>query len=139
MAGDNGCPKHEEHEWRLRALEEMLRGIPERVKAAEEFTKSAHHRADALAEQNKALLDLTGSVKVIASKMEDLVDTVKDHGDAIQTLQRAPGDELIEMSKQAKRRTVDLVVSAVVGAIIALVTITPQLVAMAQRAKEVAP
>lgn len=137
--GDNGCPKHEEHEWRLRALEETLKGIPERVKAAEESTKSAHHRADALAEQNKALLDLTGSVKVIASKMEDLVDTVKDHGDAIQTLQRAPGDELLEISKRAKMQMVDRVVAAMVGAAIALVVLIPQLLAMAQKAKEVTP
>ena len=90
-------------------------------------------------EQNRALMDLTGSVKVIAAKMEDVMSVIKDHDEAIETLQRAPGEELLAISRQAKMRMVDRVVSALVGALIALITLVPQLAELAGKAKEVTP
>ncbi len=145
MAGDTyKCPNHEAHEWRLRAIEEILKDMPElrdRVMAVEQSSKSAHHRLDGTEKLTNAVMELTLSVKDIAHEVSESVKALNDHGEKIgkqelriEKLEKAPGDELLDLSKQAKKRTVDLVVAAVVGAVIMLLTLAPQLAALAQKA-----
>jgi len=139
MAGEEElkCIDRREHEWRIRAAEEAVKELPdikERIRSTEESTKSAHHRLDDMKALTTAVFELAKEIRGIASGMTELLSRQEKHGEELEkhsekinTLENAPGRELVETSKLAKNKMIEMAVSAVFGAVIVLIALSPQL------------
>ncbi len=160
MAGEDfKCPQHGEHEWRLRAVEEAIKELPdikERMTAAEASGKSAHHRLDSQEEQTRAIVKMGVAVEQMAKETKETIALLKEHdgrlydlervpGEAVlksieglatrvETLEKAPGEEALSYARQAKRKAVDMLTAAAVGALLALfglLAVAPELITLA--------
>ncbi|TLN17638.1 hypothetical protein FDZ71_06230, partial [bacterium] len=83
------CPNHEAHEWRLRAVEDTIKEVPdvkERLTSVEASAKSAHHRLDkhedqleAQNELTKAIYEMGTAIKQIVTQQQTMLDIQKKH------------------------------------------------------------
>ncbi len=162
MEGDGvRCPQHGEHEWRLRAVEETVKEIPdikERMTSAEASSKSAHHRLDSQEEQTRAIVKMGVAVEQMAKETKETIALLKEHdgrlydlervpGEAvlksieglatrIEALEKAPGEEALGYARLAKKKVVDLLTAAAVGAVLTLfglLALAPKLIVLAGR------
>lgn len=108
----------------------MENGYIERLVKVEESSKSAHHRIDGLEEQNKAIMELAVSTGRIADKVDAIdckVDKVISTRETdvlrIDTLERAPGNEMLALKKAASEMLIRNLISAGVGAGLAMLAI----------------
>lgn len=125
---EDRCPKHAEHEVRLNHIEndifeldsarenhtEVISKISERLAIVDEAGKSAHKRLNSQEEQTKAMIETAAAVKVISSKIEELIESIKHYGARIDVLERQPATDALEREKRAKQRTFDVIVTAIV-------------------------
>lgn len=79
----------------------------------EHETKSAKHRIDDLEVQNKAIQDLTLSVRELTLNMGNMMEEQRRQGSDIEKLKSEPGENWGDM----KRTMINKVVGAVAGAI----------------------
>lgn len=110
MTDKPNCPQHAAHEQRFKGIEnqlekyednqsktaEVLTNLVERVTAAEQSTRSAHHRIDSQEEQTRAIYQLAFEVKGLSEKHSEILDLLTDHDNRLDTIEKAPGQQALK-------------------------------------------
>ncbi len=88
----------------------------------DESTKSAHKRIDKLEDMVKDIHELTYGVKEIATEVKLMRTDVNKLDDRVATIEKEPQSEYKEIKKQIRNTTISIILGAVIGAIIALLS-----------------
>lgn len=89
-----------------------LGSVKERVVAAEQSTRSAHHRLDSQEEQTKAIYELAHEVKTVIAQQSEILSLLQKHDGRLDNLEKKPGNSALQAWKW--------VLTAVVGGIIGM-------------------
>lgn len=139
---ETNCIHHGEHESRIKRLEQdvcelegarenhtdIIGKMNERLAIVDQSSRSAHHRLNAQEEQTKAISDLAASVKMIAARLEELIASIKNHGERLETLERQPALDAYNRQKRAKELAFSVTVTAIVSGALAYLVALSKLV-----------
>lgn len=109
MTEINHCSQHAAHMQRFSNIEEkgkeyninlleLVKGqteLRERMTAAEQSTRSAHHRLDSQEEQTKAIYQLAYEVKGFGEKQTEILNLLTNHDERLDKIEQAPGNTAI--------------------------------------------
>lgn len=136
------CIHHGAHEARIQQLEkdvceldsarenhtEFINKLSNKIDMVDQSSKRAHERLSDQEEQTKAMVETATAVKVISSKIEELIESIKHYGARIDILERQPANDALEREKRAKQRAFDVVVTAIITGGIAYIVSLAKLV-----------
>lgn len=88
----------------------------------DESTKSAHKRIDKLEDMVKDIHELTYGVKEIATEVKLMRSDVNKLDDRVATIEKEPSNEYRETKKQIRNTAINIILGAIIGAIIALLS-----------------
>lgn len=73
--------------------------VRERLVVVEESTKSAHRRIEHIEKQTQAIIEMSSSIRYMASQIEQVVNIVKDHDERLTNVEKAPADSVLKAAK----------------------------------------
>lgn len=115
-----------------RDIESALRMIRDQEAHTRAITKmglAIEHMAEQVKDLVVIIKEVDGRVvsleRIPNEEIKELIEGVRGR---VEALERAPGEEMVALAKQAKRKTVDMITAAVVGAAIAALTVIPYVI-----------